>query len=136
VILGVSDSVVFDAVPTARRCAGGHGVVLEGATGGNGILVWIRAPGAVTPGTYPVLPRGDSTSPRGAVIAARYLVHEAPHGFSADTGSVTLLAAGPAFAARLHGRGIEVSAATRPTVDAELHGAGVEGDSIGCSVKP
>jgi hypothetical protein len=70
------------------------------------------------------------------MIAARYLVREAPHGFAADTGSVTLLAAGPAYAARLHGRGIEVSAATRPTIDAEIHGARVEGDSIACAVKP
>jgi hypothetical protein len=128
--------VVFDAVATARRCAGGHGIVLQGVSGGGGLLVWIRAPGAVTAGVYPVLPRGDSTSRRGAVIAARYLVHEAPHGFSADTGSVTLLAADPAYAARLEGRGIEVSAATRPSVSAEIHGARMEGDSIACSVKP
>lgn len=87
-------------------------------------------------GTYPVVPHGDSTSRRGAVIAARYLVREAPHGFAADTGSVTLLAAGPVYAARLHGRGIEVSAATRPSIDAEIQGARVEGDSITCAVKP
>jgi len=136
VTLGISDSVAFDAVATTRLCAGGHGIVLEGVTGGQGVLVWIRSPGAVTAGAYPVVPRGDSTSPRGAIIAARYLVHEAPHGFSADTGSVTLLAAGPAYAARLQGRGIEVSAATRPSLDAEIHGARVEGDSIHCSAKP
>jgi len=127
---------VFDATATARLCRGGHGVLLEGVNGGNGLLVWIRSPGPVAAGTYPVVPRGDSISPRGAVIAVRYLVHEAPHGFAADTGGVTLLAAGPAYAARLHGRGIEVSAATSPTVDAEIHGALVEGDSIVCAVKP
>ena len=127
---------MFDAAATARICTGGHGILLEGANGGNGLLVWIRSSGPVTAGTYSVVPRGDSTSVRGAVIATRYLVHEAPHGFAADTGAVTLLAAAPAYAARLHGRGIEVSAATRPTIDAEIHGARVEGDSIACAVKP
>ncbi len=135
-MLGANDSIVFDAAATARICTGGHGLLLEGANGGSGLLVWIRASGPVTVGTYAALPRGDSTSARGAVIAARYLVHEAPHGFAADTGAVTLLAAGPAYAARLHGRGIEVSTATRPTIDAEIQGARVEGDSIACAVKP
>lgn len=127
---------MFDATAMARVCAGGHGVLLEAVTGGNGLLLWIRAPGEVTPGAYPVIPRGDSTAARGAVIATRYLIREVPHGFAADTGSVTLLAAGPAYAARLRGRGIEVSAATRPTLDAEIRGARVEGDSIRCAVQP
>lgn len=130
-----SDTVTFDAPAHARPCLGGHGILLDGEAGGNGVLVWIRDTAPIAPGPYPLLERADSTSARGAIVAVRFVVQDLAHGFAADTGTFTLTAAGPAWGATVHGSGLEVMAVGQPVVDARFSGVLLDRDTVPCEVQ-
>src|SRR5262245_53919178 len=77
----------FTSDARASLCAGGRGVLLEGISGGSGVLAWLR--GGKTPeGSYVPIPRGDSLTRRGAVVSARVGPREPSHGVLLDSGTV------------------------------------------------
>lgn len=116
---------------TAGPCHGGGAVLVEAASErGNGLLVLLRYGDSLTPGLYPVLVAGDTTAPRGAEVAVRYVLRDVPHGFALDSGTVTLTAAGPTLTGSAQGRGLEES--LRIGFVATLSGVPLGGDSVPC----
>lgn len=132
------DTVRFAAAASGRRCApgAGRGVVLEGTSGGNGVLLWLRAPDSLTLGEYAVLQRVDSTTPRGAIAAARFMIHEVPHGVALDSGAVTVSAIARAVTARLRASGLEVGGGSRVAVDASFLAVPLGPDTVSCRQAP
>lgn len=126
------DSTAFDAPAAGRPCAGGRGVLLEGVNGGSGVLAWVHGPTGVTRATYPILAGGDTVTPRGAVVAVRYLNHGVARGFALDSGVLTVTAAGPRYRAHLDGKGLEPSTASRPLVQVTFDSVLVGRDTIVC----
>jgi hypothetical protein len=132
------DTLRFTGPATASRCArggGGGGVVFEGVIGGNGVMVWLRTPDSVAAVTWPVLQRGDTVSPGGATIAARYLVGEIAHGAAMDSGSVAVTRSGRALTLRAGASGVEVPIG-RVGLEVTFEAVSVGSDTVSCTARP
>lgn len=118
------DSVRFVTSAWLRRCGGGRGFVLEGEVRGNGVLVWLRPGDSVPKGRYRIIQRGDTSTPRGAVVAVRFMTAELAHGVVLDSGSVTVTVTGDSSAGGrrvstdVDGGGLETVGARRVRVEA------------------
>jgi len=132
------DSVRFETPASLRRCGGARGFVLEGELRGNGVLVWLRSGDSLPPGRYPVLSRGDTLTPRGAVVAVRFMTGEMARGLVLDSGWVTVTVGGgkePSVSAAVRGAGLEPTAGRRVAVEAEFAKTGLAADSTRCEAR-
>jgi hypothetical protein len=135
-ITGGGDTVGFRIPVRARRCADDRGVVLDGALHGNGLLVWLRdGSGAPDGGNYPLLSRGDSAAPRGAIASVRYILGTVAHGVIVDSGTATLTREQPPFAVHVKGNGAEVAIPGRRSVELTVDNAPLERDTVNCLVQ-
>ena len=135
-ITGGRDTVGFRIPVRARPCAGTRGVVLDGALHGNGLLVWLRnGIGPPNGGNYPLLSRGDSAAPRGAIASVRYILGTVAHGLIVDSGTATLTRETPPYAVHLKGNGSEVSIPDRRSVELTADRVALEPDSVNCAVQ-
>ncbi len=106
------DTVRFSLPATTHRCADGRTVLLEAVNPeGSGVLVRLHFRDSLVSGSYPVLAPGDTTTP-GAVVAVRYLLRDASHGFYFDTGAVQVRVAG-----HIQGSGTETGIHTPTRID-------------------
>lgn len=132
---GPGDSTRFAASSVAHPCRGG-GVLIDAVDGPNGVLAWVksppRPPGA---GAYPLLGRADSTTPRGAVVAVRFIWHDIAHGFPVDSGTLTLSSAGAWYRGRIQGSGTDLGVATHATVDITIDSIRPRPDTIVCGAR-
>jgi hypothetical protein len=126
------DSARFEAAATAHRCGSGHGVVLEAAARGNGLLVWLRFPDSLTPGSYQPLSRADTTIPRGAVTVVRWMQGDVAHGIVLDSGAVTVTPLAGHLTVRAQGSGLEYAGARRASVDAVFEQVVLAAETTGC----
>jgi len=131
---GPKDSTAFAAADVAHFCKG-NGVLFDAISGANGVLAWVRGPSALTPGTYPLLGRADSSTPRGALVAVRFILHDIAHGFPVDSGVLTLTTAGPTYRARIQGSGTDLGLATKSTVDITIDSIKPRSDTLACGAK-
>jgi hypothetical protein len=83
-VLKSRDTVRFEVPVAARRCGDGRGILMHGARGGQGVLVWLRSSYPPDTGVYPLLPRGDSVALRGVIAAVRFQLGDVPHGLALD----------------------------------------------------
>jgi hypothetical protein len=135
-ITGGSDTVGFRIPVRARRCANDHGMVLDGAEHGNGLLVWLRdGVGQPDGGNYPLLSRGDSGAPRGAIASVRYILGTVAHGLIIDSGTATLTRETPPYALHIKGNGTEVSMPARRSVELSADRVPLERDTVNCVVQ-
>src|SRR5689334_25349758 len=76
------DTVRFTVPAIATPCIGGigRGLLIRGSTGGNGAIAWLRTADSLAPGTWPLLQRGDTVSPRGATVGVRFMLGDIAHG--------------------------------------------------------
>ena len=130
--LRTRDTVLIHAAATAQRCERGKGMLLVGTDGGAGVLLWARAPGPLPTGDYPVLPRGDSTTPRGATVSVRYMNAEASLGVMLDSGTVAFTLTGDRVSAHIRGSGLEPAGGVRAGLDAVFSPLLVAPDSASC----
>jgi hypothetical protein len=130
------DTAYFTADARALRCAGGRGVVLEGTSEANGVLVWVRGGGPTTEGTYVPLPRGDSITPKGAVVSARLATRMPSRGVLLDSGTVVVTSVGGRMNARITGRGVNLSSAARVAVEIRFDSVQAPSDTVECRVEP
>jgi hypothetical protein len=135
-----ADSARFETPAWLRRCGGGRGFLLEGIARGNGVLVWLR-PGSgdtVPAGSYPVLARGDTFAPRGAVVAVRFMAGDLARGLGLDSGAVVVTRAvtGGGVSAQLRGGGLETMGGRRAAVEASFTGTVLAADTVPCRVGP
>jgi len=135
-ITGGGDTVGFRIPVRARRCADNHGFVLDGALHGNGLLVWLRD-GAGPPdgGNYPLLSRGDSAAPRGAIASVRYIVGTVAHGLIVDSGTASLTREQPPYSVHLKGNGTELAIPGRRSVEVTADPVPLERDTVNCVVQ-
>jgi hypothetical protein len=135
-ITGGGDTVGFRIPVRARRCADDRGVVLDGALHGNGLLVWLRdGVGPPDGGTYPLLSRGDSAAPRGAIASVRYILSTVAHGVIVDSGSATLTRDQAPYAVHVTGNGAEVAIPGRRSVEVTADNVPLERDTVNCAVQ-
>ena len=136
------DTVVFEAAASARRCGppppGSGGLVLQGASGGNGALLWLRFPpsDSLASGEWPMLQRADTGARRGAVVGVRFMLGEVAHGAALDSGAVSLTRAGQRLSVRARGVGLEVAGAGRVAVDASFEAVPLGDDTVPCHPTP
>lgn len=135
-LTGGSDTIGFRIPVRARRCADGHGVVLDGGLHGNGLLIWLRdGVGPPDEGSYQLLSRGDSAAPRGAIVAVRYIFGTVAHGLIVDSGAATLTRERPPYAVHLEGNGSEVAIPGRRSVTITADPVPLERDTVNCVVQ-
>lgn len=134
-ITGGGDTVGFQVPVRARRCAADRGVVLDGGLHGNGILVWLRDGTAPPGGNYPLLSRGDSSAPRGAIATVRYVAGTVAHGLIVDSGTATLTTERPPFSVRVKGSGFEAPMSGRRAVQLTADRVALERDTVNCKVQ-
>lgn len=128
------DSTTFTGVDVAHPCRGG-GVLFDAVDGANGVLVWVKSPLPLAPGTFPLLGRADSTSPRGAVVAVRFISHDVAHGFPLDSGTLTLTTVGSWYRGHIQGSGTDLGVATKGTVDIVIDSIRPRPDTLVCGAK-
>jgi hypothetical protein len=128
------DTLRFTAVAQARPCGGGRGFVLEGADGGNGVLLWLRSADSVG-GEYPVLARGDTITPRGIAGGVRYMFKTADRGVTLDSGAVTVSSAGGRIDAHALGSGLDPNSGQRVLIDASFQAVPLGADTVNCRVQ-
>jgi hypothetical protein len=135
-ITGGGDTVGFRIPVRARRCADERGVVLDGALHGNGLLIWLRdGVGPPDGGNYPLLSRGDSAAPRGAIASVRYILGSVAHGVIVDSGSAILTRETPPYALHINGNGAEVAIPGRRSVEITADPVPLERDTVNCVVQ-
>jgi hypothetical protein len=135
-ITGGGDTVGFQVPVRARRCSADRGVVLDGALHGNGFLVWLRTGiGPPDSGNYPLLSRGDSSAPRGAIATVRYIAGTVAHGLIVDSGTAALTTAKPPFFVRINGSGVEAPISGRRAVQLTADRVALERDTVNCKVQ-
>ncbi len=111
------DTVRFSLPATTHRCADGRTVLLEAVSPeGSGVLVRLHFRDSLVSGSFPVLAPGDTTAP-GAVVAVRYLLRDASHGFFFDTGAVQVRLAAGKVAGHIQGSGTETGIHTPTRID-------------------
>jgi len=133
----VRETVYFDAPGQARRCAGKSrqpGVMIEGIALGNGILMLARGldTGSVS---YPVLPRGDSTTYRGSMVSSRYMLNEIARGVALDSGTLQLQHAANQFSGRVAGSGLDYTVGRRVSLEVTFDSVPMMAETIPCQVK-
>ena len=132
------DTVRFQAPARASRCgdAPGSGVLLQGSTGGNGVIVWLRTADSVVSGTWPLLQRGDTISSRGATVAVRFMVGDIAHGAPLDSGAVEVRENTRLLTVVARGTGLEPTVAGRVTLEATFDRVALDADTVPCRPKP
>lgn len=122
------DTVLFEGPAAAHHCQSDRGVLLDALKDGNGVLIWLR-PGD-SAGLYPVLGVRDTITPRGAIVAVRYMTGDVSHGLSLDSGTVTV--AGDHRGLEVRGSGLETPGALRPFVALDFTPLPRPTDSASC----
>ncbi len=110
--------------------------MLHGSSGGNGVLVWLRTHDSLTNGPWPLLQRGDTVTPRGAVTGVRFVIGDVAHGVPLDSGAVSLTRTGSLLTATVRASGLEIVGAGRVTVDARFESVPLAPDTVPCQAKP
>jgi hypothetical protein len=101
-------------------------------------MIWLRPGDSTARGDFSLLARSDTGAARGAVVALRFMVGDAAHGVTLDSGavSVTRVAPGRALDARVRGSGQEVILPGRVTLDARFEAVPLARDTVPCLARP
>lgn len=131
VVARARDTTRFDAPARANRCGGGLGVLLRGASGGDGVAVWLRTADTLQSGSWPLLQRADTLSARGVVVGVRFMVGDGAHGVALDSGAVTVTRGDHTIAIAARGAGSE-TVAGRVVVDLSSDPVPLDRDTVSC----
>ena len=131
------DTLRFEAGALANRCghAGGYGLVLQGSAHGNGVLIYVRSGDSAASGEFPLMARADSTTPRGAIVAARFQAGDLARGVVLDSGAVALSRAGDVLTATARGAGAEVAGTGRVALTASFESVRIGPDTVQCAAR-
>jgi hypothetical protein len=131
-----SDTVSFEADAVALRCDDGSGTLFLGTAGPDGVLVLLRPGDSPPSGAYSALQRGDSTTPRGALVVARFFVADIARGGVVDSGIVTAREDQGWWHLTARGSGVGVPGAMRFTLEAEFERLAAPTDTTSCAIEP
>ena len=130
------DTLRFEAGAVANRCGrGGDGLVLQGNAHGNGVLIYVRSGDSAASGDFPLMARADSTTPRGAIVAARFQTGDLARGVVLDSGAVALTRAGDELTATARGAGAEVAGTGRVALTASFESVRIGLDTVQCAAR-
>jgi hypothetical protein len=133
---GSADTVRFTVPVTTRRCGDDRGLLFIGAQHGQGVLVWLRDTAAPVVGAFPLLPRADSASVRGATVSIRFVTGALAHGVTVDDGSATFSRTGAHLGLTIRGRGKEPTIGVPHEAAIDLSDVPLEADTASCHVMP
>ena len=111
---------------------GGSGLLLHGEQHGQGVLLWLRGAERPDTGTYPLLTRGDTVAPRGAMASIRYMVGDVAHGFTLDDGIATVARSAAPLELRIRGHGVETAVAEQRSAEVQLERVTLVSDTVSC----
>jgi hypothetical protein len=135
------DTARFETQASAARCGRARpgGILVQGMEGGNGVLVLLRPGGSPAGGDVPLLARGDSTTPRGAIVATRFMIGDGAHGVTLDSGTVLVAWAGRAgdtLTVHVAGSGTDMAGGGRVRVEASFEAVPLVPDTVPCQMRP
>ena len=96
--------------------------------------MWLRSPDSLAPGPWLLLQRGDTVSPRGAMVGARFMAGDVARGVTLDSGSVEVGRTKGALTVAASGTGLEGTG--RVTVAAAFDAVLVGPDTVVCEARP
>lgn len=115
---------------------GKGGLVVQGAAGQSGVIVWLRYRDSLTSGAWPLVQRGDTVAARGAVVGARFLVTDLAHGVALDSGGVRVSKTGRDLTIVVRGSGLEALGASRAGLEATFDAVPLGEDTVMCRAEP
>ncbi len=110
-------------------------MLVQGTKDGNGVLLWLRYEDSVQGGEFPMLGRGDTGAPHGAIVAVRFMIGDAAHGVTLDSGTVSVTPADGLLTARARGSGLDVAGVGRVALEASFDSVVAGSDTAVCQVK-
>ena len=136
VVFPPHDTVRFALPARMHRCTEPRTLIIE-AIGpeGSGVLVRLHYADSLVSRSYRVVPPGDTSAP-GAVVAVRYLLREAAHGFAFDSGTVQVRRRGDKIGGHIQGSGIENAIRTPTRIDYHDVALPEASDTISCAYQP
>jgi len=131
------DTLQFRTHAQAHGCGPGRGVLIQGTWGGYGALLAARSAGNGMGGEYPLLTRGDTTTPRGAFVGVRFMLRsDDARGVTLDSGRVSITRTARGIDALASGSGVDPADARRVVVVASFTAVPLGPDSTNCAVAP
>ena len=126
------DTVRLSLPASTSWCSGRGAVVLESLSPeGSGVLVRIRYRDSLASDSLPIVTPEDTTTIPAAVVGVRFFLHETPHGYSLDSGTVRVRRTGRTIAVIGSGTGVESAIRIHARVAARDVPLGT--DSVSCA---
>jgi hypothetical protein len=111
-------------------------MLLEGISGGDGVMLWLRPGDASLSGDYAPLPRGDTMTPRGAAVSVRTATRIRARGATLDSGTIAVAAAARRLDVSVDGTGADLSTAERVSLQAAFRRVPLAADTVECRPQP
>jgi hypothetical protein len=129
------DTIRLSLPATSAWCSDGRSLLLESLSPeGSGVLVRLRYRDSLSSDSVPIVIPGDTAAVPAAVVGIRFFVHDTPHGYSLDSGSVRVQRDGSEL--RISGAGIGVENAIRIRAQIESRDVPIGTDTVPCSPVP
>lgn len=131
------DTIVFDLPAATRRCADGRSLLLESLSPeGSGVLLRLRYRDSLRSDSFPIVVPDDTSAVPAAVVAIRYFIRDAPHGYVLDSGSVQVRREGNTIQARGEGKGTENAIRVGARVEFRDVPLPLAADTVPCHYQP
>ncbi len=130
-----NDTIRLSLPATATWCSDGRSLLLESLSPeGSGVLVRLRYRDSLSSDSVPIVIPNDTAAVPAAVVAIRFFVHDTPHGYSLDSGSVLVQRDGATI--RITSTGIGVENAIRIHAQIESRDVPIGTDTLPCTHAP
>jgi hypothetical protein len=129
------DTIRLSLPATTTWCSDGRSLLLESLSPeGSGVLVRLRYRDSLSSDSVPIVIPDDTAAVPAAVVAIRFFVHDTPHGYSLDSGSVLVQRDGPRI--RITSTGVGVENAIRIRAQIESRDVPIGTDTLPCTYAP
>jgi hypothetical protein len=129
------DTIRFALPATALHCSDGRSVLLEAVSPeGSGVLLRLRYRDSLVSDSFPVVVPDDTAAVPGAIVAVRYFLRDAPHGFVIDSGTARVTRERKSIGARIEGSGLENAVRTPTRI--EYRDVPFSTDTVPCNYDP
>lgn len=129
------DTIRLSLPATSAWCSDGRSLLIESLSPeGSGVLVRLRFRDSLGSDSVPIVIPDETTAVPAAVVGIRFFVHDTPHGYSLDSGSVRVQRDGSAI--RITGAGVGVENAIRIRAQVESRDIPIGTDTVPCSPAP
>jgi len=126
------DTIRLSLPATTAWCSDGRSLLLESLSPeGSGVLVRLRYRDSLSSDSVPIVIPEDTSAVPAAVVGIRFFVHDTPHGYSLDSGSVLVQRDGPRI--RITSTGVGVENAIRIRAQIESRDVPIGTDTVPCT---